>query len=240
MIAKIAIELEVAEEVSRTFTGNEQLSWGTIRFLDLRAAVLDRTNSYSEAFILAQRAFDLARSTCTELMSECGRILAHHFFRIVKYEDALSILAEVEPVAVGFGMLGEVAHIRAARVLALVLSNRPSITIEPAMTALREALESTSAPRIKAEILLNLAIRLPPTTTLPDPLALASETHALFVEMPMPAKEARSLELAGDVLAARGKPAEAKRRYLMAQGILERRGMGLRLPLLATKIEQLS
>lgn len=57
--------------------------------------------------------------------------------------------------------------------------------------------------------------------------------------MPMPANEARSLELAGDVLAARGKPAESKRRYLMAQGILERRGLGPRLPLLETKIEQL-
>jgi len=55
----------------------------------------------------------------------------------------------------------------------------------------------------------------------------------------MPANEARSLELAGDVLAARGKPAESKRRYLMAQGILERRGLGPRLPLLETKIEQL-
>jgi hypothetical protein len=94
-------------------------------------------------------------------------------------------------------------------------------------------------PAHQAETLQELAIRLPPAATLPDPLALATETHTLFVEMPMPAKEARSLELAGDVLAARGKPDDARRRYLTAKGILERRGLGLRLPLLASKIERL-
>lgn len=55
----------------------------------------------------------------------------------------------------------------------------------------------------------------------------------------MPAKEARSLEVSGDVLAARGKVAEARRRYLTAKGILERRGLDLRVPLLISKIEAL-
>jgi hypothetical protein len=37
----------------------------------------------------------------------------------------------------------------------------------------------------------------------------------------------------------RSEPADAKRRYLTAQGILERRGLGLRLPLIASKIARL-
>ena len=211
-----------------------------IRLFEIRAEVLIRTERAPEALEIARRGFDLARTICADLIPEGGRELADHLLRVSKPDDALAVLAEVEPQAADRGMLKELARIRAARVLALVLLNQSPDVIKPAMTALREALESTGAPRIKAETLLELAIRLPPTTTLPDPLAIATEIHALFVEMPIPAKEARSLELAGDVLAARGKPAEAKRRYVMAHGILERRGLGLRLPLLQTKITQLS
>jgi tetratricopeptide (TPR) repeat protein len=235
----VAVDLEVAEDVSRSLIGNEPLPWYLIRLLGFRADILIRTPRCSETLDLARRALDLARTTCADLVPEYGRALADHLLRVGKADDALPVLAEVEPEAIDRGMLKELARIRAARVLARVLLNQRSSEIEAALTALREALESTGAPRIKAETLQQLAIRLPPSTTFPDPLALASETHALFVEMPMPAKEARALELAGDVLAARGKPAEAKRRYMMAQGILERRGLGLRLPLLKSKLEQL-
>lgn len=232
-------DLEVAEEVSRSLLGSALLPWYPIRLLGFRADVLIRTEAHAKALDLARRALDLARATCPDLIPECGRGLAERLLRIGKAEDALQVLAEVEPEAVLRGMLRDLARIRAARVLALVLLDQLSDAIEPVITALREVLESTGAPRIKAETLLELAIRLPPATTLPDPLALATETHALFVEMPIPAKEARSLELAGDILAARGKPVEAKRRYVLAQGILERRGLGLRLPWLKSKLKQL-
>lgn len=239
-LESVAVELQVADDVSRSLTDGELLPWYAIRLFEIRAEVLIRTERAPEALEIARRGFDLARTICADLIPEGGRELADHLLRVSKPDDALAVLAEVEPQAADRGMLKELARIRAARVLALVLLNQSPDVIKPAMTALREALESTGAPRIKAETLLELAIRLPPTTTLPDPLAIATEIHALFVEMPIPAKEARSLELAGDVLAARGKPAEAKRRYVMAHGILERRGLGLRLPLLQTKITQLS
>ncbi len=239
MLHKTVAELEVEEDVSRAITNNDAPPWYPIRFLGYRAHILVRTNRRTEALDLARRALDLARSTCEDLIPETGRVLAYHLLHTGKPDEALLLLADVEPEAVSRGILKELAHIRADRVLALVLRNEPTAAIEPAMAALREALESIGAPRIKAETLQELAIRLPPATTLPDPLALAGETHTLFVGMPMPAKEARSLELAGDVLAARGKPADAKRRYLTAKGILERRGLGLRLPLLSSKIERI-
>jgi tetratricopeptide (TPR) repeat protein len=237
---KVAAELEVEEDVSRAITNNDPPPWYPIRFLGYRAALLIRTDRRAEALDLARRALDLARATYPDLIPETGRALADHLLRAGNPDEALPLLAGIEPEAVSRGMLKELARIRAARVLAFVLLNEPPTAVDPAIAALREALESTGAPRIRAEILQELAIRLPPATMLPDPLALASETHALFVEMPMPAKEARSLELAGDVLAARGKPADARRRYLTARGILERRGLGLRLPLLAAKIEKLA
>ena len=239
MLHKVAAELEVAEDVSRSLSNNDPPPWYPIWFLSYRADLLIRTDRHAEALTLARRALDLAHTTCEDLIPETGRTLADHFLRTGNADEALPLLADVEPEAISRGMLKELARIRAARVLALVLRNEPPSAVEPAMAALREALESTGAPRIKAETLQELAIRLPPATTLPDPLALASETHTLFVEMPMPAKEARSLELAGDVLAARGKPADARRRYLTAHGILERRGLGLRIPLITTKIQRL-
>ena len=238
-LESIAVELEIAEDVSGSLTDHHPFPWFTIHLLAVRAAILIRTTHCSEALEFARRALDIARTACTDLIPECGRVLADYHLRTGNPDDALPVLAEVEPEAEGRGMLKELARIRAARVLALVLLSQPPGSVELAMKALRVALESTGAPRIKANTLLELAIRLPPATTLPDPLALATETHALFVEMPIPAKEARSLELAGDILVARGKPADAKRRYIMAHGILERRGLGLRLPLLQTKIAQL-
>lgn len=243
-IEKLCADLDVAEDVSRTLTDNDPPPWYTIRFLVLRANLLVRTDRRTAAIDLARRAVDLARTTCEDLIPETGRILADHLLRAATTgeatpADALAVLASVEPEAEARGFLKELVRIRAARVLAFVLAGEPPAVIEPAMAALREALEHTGAPRIKADTLLDLAIRLPPETTVPDPLAIATETHALFVEMPMPAKEARSLELAGDVLAARGKTPEARRRYVTAKSILERRGLNLRVPLLTSKIEGL-
>lgn len=240
MLLKVAAELEVEEDVCRAITSNDPPPWYAIWFLSYRAAILIRTERQAEALSLARGALSLARTTCEDLIPETGRTLADHLLRAASPNEALSLLVEIEPEAASRGMLEELARVLAARVLALVLRYEPPSAIEPAVAALREALESTGAPRIKAEILQELAIRLPSAATLPDPLALAAETHTLFVEMPMPVKEARSLELAGDVLAARGKPDEARRRYLTAKGILERRGLGLRLPLVTSKLERLA
>ena len=238
VLGKVAAEMDVVEDISRSITNNDPPPWYPIGFLELRADLFIRTDRQREAFDLAHRALDLARTTCEDIIPETGRALADHLLRTDHPDEALPLLADIEPEAVSRGMLKELARIRAARVLALVLRNEPPTAIEPAMTALREALE-TPAPPASRPRPCRLRHPPPPATTLPDPLALATETHTLFVEMPMPAKEARSLELAGDVLAARGDTFAAKRRYLTAKGILERRGLGLRLPLLSSKIERL-
>ena len=56
------------------------------------------------------------------------------------------------------------------------------------------------------------------------PLQLLDEAHALFLEMPMLAQEARCLEARGDVLAARAQTSDARRRYLLAKDIYEQYG----------------
>ncbi|MFT3775605.1 MAG: hypothetical protein QM820_60430 [Minicystis sp.] len=238
-VQKIAAELSVAEDLARSITGDDPPPWHAIRSLCFRADLLVRVDRGPEALGLARRALDLAGTTCPDLVPEVGRALADHLLRAQRAEVARGVLDEIEGQASARGMLRELGRIRAARVLALARRGAPAAAIEPALAALREALDRTRAPRIKAETLLDLAVRLPPESAAPDAFALAGEAHTLFVEMPVPARDARSLELLGDVLAARGKPAEARRRYLTARGLLDRRGLGLRLPLLDAKIEGL-
>lgn len=103
------------------------------------------------------------------------------------------------------------------------------------MTELRRVLEETGAPRIAADTLLELARLLPPAEPDLDPLTLLDEAAELFSEMPIPAQEARCLETAGDVLAARGDASGAARRYREALAILDSRGLHLRVPLLRRK-----
>ncbi|APR85519.1 exonuclease SbcC [Minicystis rosea] len=238
-VQRIAAELAVAADVSPCLIGDDPPAWCTIRSLGCRAALLARADRGPEALGIAQRALDLAGATYPDLVPEAGRVVADQLLGARKPDAAFDVLAAIEPEASRRGMLKELGRLRAARVLALVLRDEPPAAVERALAALRETLESTRAPRIKAETLLELAIRLPPGGTLPDPLALAGETLTSFVEMPMPAREARSLELIGDILAARGKPADAARRHRMAHHILERRGLGLRLPLISAKIARL-
>ena len=114
-------------------------------------------------------------------------------------------------------LLPETGRLLADRLLALIQRDETPSIIEPAVAALREALAATDSHRITAETLRDLALRLPPAATTPDPLALAEEALALFVAMPMPGEEARCLEIMGDVLLARGRPEEAWPRYLTAR-----------------------
>jgi tetratricopeptide (TPR) repeat protein len=230
-------EFDVAQAILLSLSGPDGPRWYPIQLLILRARVLALTpETLPQALDLDRQALQLARSTYPDLLLETGRSYADHLLRAATPDDALSVIADIEPYAAQNGFLKERARLLALRVLALVLRSDAPASIEPHLTALRAALAATASPRITAETLRDLAIRLPPATTTPDPLALAEEIHPLFVAMPMPAEDARCLELMGDVLLARGRPDDAKRRYLTARARLQRYGLGLRLPLLDRKI----
>lgn len=236
----IRADLEDAGNLLLSLSGPDGPPWYPIELLTLRARVLALTSdTILQALDLARQALDLARSTYPDLLPETGRSLADHLLLAAQPDEALAVVADVEPYASENGFLAERARLLADRVLALVQRGDAPATIEPHLTSLRAALAATDSPRITAETLRDLAIRLPPGATTPDPLALAEEIHPLFVAMPMPAEDARCLELMGDVLLARGRPDEAKRRYLTARARLQRYGLGLRLPLLNRKIDAL-
>jgi len=214
--------------------------WYPIQLLSLRAALLSLTpDTLPQALDLSRQALDLAHKTYPDLSPETARALADHLLTAKQPDEALSTIATVEPYATANGFLKERARLLADRVLALVLRNDPADAITPHMTALREACAATDSPRITAETLRDLAKRLPPTCTTPDPHVLAEEAHALFLAMPMPAEDARCLEIMGDVDLALGRPDEARRRYQAARARLERYGLGLRVPLLTRKLEAL-
>jgi hypothetical protein len=117
-----------------------------------------------------------------------------------------------------------------------VRANNPAADIEDRIKSLRETLASSDSPRLTAEQLLDLASGLPATSTIPDPLLLADEALDLFAAMPYPAKQARCMEVAGDILGARGDTEAAQRRYRAAQAVLERFQLPLRIPTLEAKV----
>jgi tetratricopeptide (TPR) repeat protein len=233
-------DLELAADLVLDISGPEGPPWYPCQLLALRAQLLVLTaDTLPQALDLLRQAVDRARDVCPDLLPVLARSLADHLFA-AKPEEALALIADVEPYASQNGFLEEHARLLANRVLALVQRGDAASAIAPHLAALREALTATGSPRIAAETLRDLAIRLPPTASMPDPLALAEEAHPLFVAMPMPAEDARCLELMGDVLLARGRPDEAKRRFLNARARLTRYGLGLRVPLLDKKISAIA
>ena len=229
------------ETILVALAGPDGPPWYPIQLLSIRAQLLSLApDTLSRAAELIGQARDLAASNYVDLLPETARTLADILLRAHEPDEALTAIADAEPFAAKEGFLKERALLLADRVLALVQRGDPPATVEPAVAALREAMAATDAPRITAETLRDLAKRLPSSTTVPNPFALAGEAHGLFVAMPMPAEDARCLEIIADVLLARGQRDEAKRRYLAARARLERYGLGLRLPLLGRKIDALT
>ncbi|WP_170230001.1 hypothetical protein [Polyangium fumosum] len=232
-------DLTLAEDLSRAAFGTDP-PWYTIFFPLRRSELLAlRPERLPDALALSQLALDRARASCAEIVPEAARIHGQHLILAGRYDEALATLALAESAAREEEYLRELAAAQRLTVVALVLAGHPASEIEARLTALRQTLESTGSPRITAENLLDLARALPPTTTLPEPLALADEALELFTEMPYPAKESLSLETAGDVLLARGDAEGALRRYKPAFQILSRYGLLLRAPLLQGKIDRL-
>ncbi|XXY16640.1 hypothetical protein WME88_51235 [Sorangium sp. So ce216] len=233
-------ELETARDAVQAIAGPDGPLWYPIEFLTFRARLLAAMpGMLDQAVDTSAQALGKAGTTYPDLIPECGRLLGAHLIQAGRLDDALATLAAAEKAAEARGFLKELALIRSARVRALVLKGEASAAIELHLAALRESLAATDSPRITAETLRDLALKLPPLIATPDPLALAEEAHGLFVAMPMPAEESRCLEAMGDILLARGRAPEARRRYVTARARLERHGLGLRLPLLSRKIDAL-
>ncbi|MGK3969609.1 hypothetical protein WMF38_33545 [Sorangium sp. So ce118] len=234
------IELNAVRDAVQVIADIDGPPWYPIQFLTLRARLLAvAPGTLDQAADNSMQALETARRTYPDLIPECGRLLGEQLVQAGRLDDALTTLAETEKEAKARGFLKELARIRATRVRALVLNGEAPAVIEPHVAAFRESLAATDSPRIIAETLRDLAVDLPPLCATPDPLSLAEEAHGLFVSMPMPAEESRCLEAIGDILLARGRAPEAKRRYVAARARLERHGLGLRLPLLSRKIDAL-
>ncbi|MDC3980060.1 hypothetical protein [Polyangium jinanense] len=241
LLKRILTELDLAREILQTITSDgDGPAWFPIQLLVLMTHLDDYADETQEACIVhARDAFSQARTTYPDLVPHTARVLTDHMMHGSDLEEALTLIKEVEPLALETGFLEERALLLANRILALVLMNVPAPDLEPHIATFREALAATESKRTTAETLRDLASRLPPTATTPDPFALADEAHRLFVAMPMPTEESRCLEIMGDVLVARGHKDEARTRYLTARARLERYGLGLRIPLLNEKIAAL-
>lgn len=234
-VRAVEADLAVAQDASFSMVGDDP-PWYVIRFPGLRSEVLSALPSSRPAAIsLAEQALARARADWPELAPEQGRRLLSALLAAGRTADVLRELPAIEAEARREEIFVELVKILRLGIAAAVAEQRAP-EVDRASAALREALAATDSPRLTAETLLDLAASLPPAATAPDPIALAEEAHALFLEMPMPAGEARALEVAGDVLAARGQAEDARRRYRAAHRKLTRYGLGLRVPTLEKKL----
>jgi len=231
--------LAMAEDVALAIAGDDP-PWYSILFPALRGELLAlRPDHLGEELGLLTTGVERARAAWTDAAPLHARKLIHHLVRAGHLEEARAALATALPEAEAQENLKELAALQASNVVVLARTGAASAEITSALDRLRATFEANGGRLLPAETLLELARALPPDASHPDPLQLLDEAHAHFLEMPMPAQEARCLEAMGDVLAARGQTSDARRRYLLAKGIYEQYGLGLRLPLLASKLSRL-
>lgn len=236
-LSRADTDLEVAEDISLAMVGVDP-PWYTIQFPFLRSELFAlRPDRLPDALRLSALALERAQSSCPELAPRAARAHGRNLLRADRLPEALETLSLAESEARREGNLRELASAQRLSLVALLRAGRPTDDLTARLADLRQTLESTGSPRITAENLLELAHDLPPETTAPDPLALVEEALTLFRDMPIPEKEALCHETAGDILLARGRPEEARRRYLTARRRLERHNLGLRLPLLQSKVD---
>lgn len=220
--------------------GEQGPPWHPILFSMWRGHLLAlQEGPRTEAIKPAQEAMSLARARYADLLPETGRELADHLLKLGRATEALEVIKEAASEAQKRGFLREHARLLGLRTWAYKLLSRPETDMAEVVLAWQQATDAIASPRIKAELLSELALRIPPETTPPDPLQLAQQAHELFVAMPMPAHDARCMEIMGDVLAARGQLLEALDRYRAAYSRLERYELALRLPLLRRKMSDL-
>jgi tetratricopeptide (TPR) repeat protein len=239
-LATADAELELAEDVVLSIAGRDP-PWYLILYPGLRAELLaTRPERLPDAIRIEREALALARSSWPELAPMRARALASHLLRSGEPQEALAVIEAAEPEALGEEMLGELARLAALRLEAQVMLGASQEILTASLGSVRQAIADTDSRRLHADLLRDLARRLPPLAEHPDPLALAEEAYTLYLDMPMPAGEARCLELAGDLLLARGRREEARRRYRLARGRLEHFGLALRLPLIERKLAALA
>lgn len=217
---------------------DEDFQWYRVLFPAMRAEVLAWcADRHAEAIPLLQDAWKLACNRWPEAAPPQARALVHVLLAAGRAEEAARVLDGAVPDAAAQRDLRELSRLLAARAALLARTQAGPAACRDAMAELRTVLGETSSPRITAATLLELARLLPAdgADLDPDPLPLLEEAAALFARMPIPAQQSRCLELAGDVLAARHRPAEAALRHAEALAILTRHGLGLRIPLLRRK-----
>lgn len=226
-----------AQSVSCTLSGDDP-PWYHALYPLLRGRLLsllpDRAN---EAIEMTRTALALCEHRWRDAAPLCARTLAEHLAKAGRFEESLSVVERATPQLVQERFLEELARARATKLACLAHLGAPASETDATMTALRATFGEMDAPRITAGTLLGLGLLLPTTEAPVDALPLLEEAQELFAEMPIVALEARCLEAAGDVLRARGDLDTACGRYRAALGILERHDLGLRVPLLAKKLD---
>ena len=208
--------LEVAEARLLELTTDGPPWYGSL-MPALRARITDGEASLA----LFRQATRHALVEWPELAPVVARPHAIALLDLGRRDEALGVLGLLEGMSVEHHIPREVAWARGLRLRAGACDE----------AELREAFAATGSGRITANVLLHIAEH-------GGPVAFADEAAAMYLEMPMPAREARAYEVAGDRLRATGDEAGAVRRYKRALGRMRRYGVRLRLADVEEKLHQ--
>lgn len=189
-----------------------------------------------EAIESTRSALALCEGAYSDAAPMTARTLATHLVNAGRFEEAMSVIERAIPKLREELFLEDLARAQALTLVCLAVRSASRSELAIASSSLRATFNQMGAPRITADVLLDLALLLPPELHHPDPFSLLEEAHDLFSEMRIVAKEARCFEAIGDVLSARGDLLGARGRHQTAKEILERSGLLLRVPLLEKKL----
>ncbi|MFO0588324.1 MAG: hypothetical protein U0441_12320 [Polyangiaceae bacterium] len=215
----------------------DEVPWYRVLFGGLAAdlRMLPDAGLRGDAATMLEVEWRKAVAEWPEAAPPLSRALVHALMARGRTLDAVRTLDDAIPDAIAQRHLRELARLAAARVALLVRTMEPESTVCAALDEMRLVLDEADAPRLRADTLLELAKLLPDASTQPDPVRLLEEATELYGDMPMPAMQARGLEMLGDLFRARGARRHAAMRYLAAHSLLAKHDLQLRIPLLRRK-----
>lgn len=211
--------------------GESDLPWYRVLMPALRADLLSlRPDRRADAITLYRESWDLARKRYPEAAAD----VAVRFIDALLDADELTDLPALLDAATALAVARERLNDQMALVVRRLLYGVRTGTSSTSLDVFRKQLDTLFAESgslvLKANTLLTLARRLPPTATTPDALVIVDESRRVFAELGAPDGNALCAERAGEIALARGDRALARQRF---QDALRRRrtyGLALRIP----------
>jgi hypothetical protein len=229
-----------ASEAAAVSAGSRDTPWAEVIFPYLRARMVSRIPAGRAAALRWLRhAADHARREWRDALARILPLLAEAQLEEGLVDEAGKTLTEGLAFARLQKRVRDEAQLLALDVCRQNVRGADAATLAQRVAAMEELTASMHAPRVHAEILLELAEQSAAWRGALDPLPLLERAEAIFRALPMPQSEARCVELRGDAAQRMGQAGRARDFYTRSATLLRRHGCGMRLPVVEAKLTEL-